>query len=246
MNLITLALLALLALGLSHISTIHGRKTSTPTTQSNFLTAYRNEIIKQQQLSQRRILQSSICSCSPRSFTITLDLSNSCNINTVNPNSGIRYRYDPNSGIAGTDCDIEVSDNHGNHIPNGDTIPTVITSVSLIEFNPAGAIINVDDQYTNVNFVTGSSFDLKSISSSLSTNSSIEDQLQFVPSRAVLFMIGQNANGEEVVARFVLIFSNSCGGVAIEEGGELAWIVWSGVEEQFSAFCLANSPALAI
>ena len=53
-------------------------------------------------------------------------------------------------------------------------------------------------------------------------------------------MIGQNANEEEVIARFVLIYSNSCGGVAIEEGDELAWIVWSGVEEQFSAFCPAN------
>jgi len=238
-----------LALALTHITTIHGNDPTTPpppparslrkeSRQESLTANYRNKIKQQEQLLQelspplRKQRQSSFCSCSPRSFAITLDLSNTCNIDTVKPNSGIAF----------TICDVEVFDNLGNLIPSGDTIPTVITSVTLIEINSVGKVINVDDQYTNVNFVTGSSFDLTSISSSLSTNLAIGLQLNYVPTTAVLFMIGQNANEEEeVIATFVWIYSNSCDGVTLNEGDEYSWNVWSGVEEQLSDFCPANA-----
>mmetsp|Transcript_5282 Transcript_5282/g.10250 ORF Transcript_5282/g.10250 Transcript_5282/m.10250 type:complete len:430 (+) Transcript_5282:136-1425(+) len=176
----------------------------------------------------------SLCSCSPRSFSISLDLSHNCDDNTVKKNSGIAF----------TICSIEVFDNIGNIISGGDPIPTVITSVTLIEINSVGTVINVDDQYTNVDFRTSSSFDLRSISSSLDPSESIEDQVDYVPSTAVLFMIGRNSaedEEEEVIATFVWIYSNSCDGVTLNDGDVYSWNAWSGVEEQSADFCPANA-----
>lgn len=211
---------------------------------------------------EQRNLQS-ICSCSPRSFTVTLDFFNNCLDDTLTSNGG----------IADTDCTIEVgnptafigegtssaedegeytatlagslediledyvtsmgttkqqndgemmlvvldekskttlvatseTDKHQKrHLQGGGPAsPTRITSVTLIEIDAEGNVINVDDQYNNVNFQTGSSFDLESISTELNTNIPIEDQLELIPSTQVLFMVGENARGEEVRGRFV-------------------------------------------
>lgn len=221
---------------------------------------------QQQHLLQQRNLQS-ICSCSPRSFTVTLDFFNNCLDDTLTSNGG----------IADTDCTIEVgdptafmgeggasssaeeeeatatlagslediledyvtsmetkqqndngeivmvvldeeklktplvvattteADKHQNrHLQGGGPAsPTRITSVNLIEIDAEGTVINVDDQYNNVNFQSGSSFDFESISSDLNANIPIEDQLELIPSTQILFMVGENARGEEVRGRFV-------------------------------------------
>mmetsp|Transcript_289 Transcript_289/g.525 ORF Transcript_289/g.525 Transcript_289/m.525 type:complete len:122 (+) Transcript_289:114-479(+) len=105
-----------------------------------------------------------------------------------------------------------------------------IVSVTFIEIRN-GTVINVDDQNTNVDFITGSSFEFESISNLLSPDITIEDQLDFLPTSAVIFMIGENADGEEVRGRFVLGYSNSCdseNGMAVREGGGLAWNAWNG------------------
>ena len=125
-----------------------------------------------------------MCSCSPRFFTITLDLANECNNNTVKQNSGIAF----------TICSIKVSNNFGERLPNGNPTPIVITSVTLIDIISVCAVIKVDDQYINLNFITGSSFGLESIASSLSLEIGISNQLNLFPSTAVLFMIVQNAS----------------------------------------------------
>ena len=66
-----------------------------------------------------------------------------------------------------------------------------IVSVTFIEIKN-GTVVNVDDQNTNVDFITGSSFKFESISNLLSPDIAIEYQLVFVPTSSVIFMIGEN------------------------------------------------------
>ncbi len=87
--------------------------------------------------------------------------------------------------------------------------PTVITSVTLMEINSVGTVINVNDRYTNVDLRSGSSFDLESISRRLERGTDIDERADHVPTTAVLFMVGRNDHEEdrEVIATFVWIFS---------------------------------------
>ena len=122
------------------------------------------------------------------------------------------------------------------------TTPTIITSITFIELNALGTVINVDDQYMNGNFDNGALINLQSISSTISANIPLENQLELVPSTQVLFMEGLNAAGEEVRGRFVWNYTNSCASnaVAIRQGDELAWIQFTEVEEQIFSICPAN------
>ena len=100
-----------------------------------------------------------------------------------------------------------------------------IVSVKYIEIQN-GTVINVDDQNTNVDFITGSSFEFESISNLLSPDIAIKYQWDFVPNSSVIFMISENDGREEVHGRFVLKYRNSCygkNGVAVRNGGWDGW-----------------------
>ena len=115
-----------------------------------------------------------------------------------------------------------------------------ITSVTFIEINAANDVINVDDTYSAVDFTSGSSFELSSISSTLVPN--VDVDMQNVPSTQVLFMIGEDERGEEVRGRFVWRYTGSCDAdaVTLEEGDELGWAVWDEVEDQLEELCPAS------
>jgi len=130
-----------------------------------------------------------------------------------------------------------------------------ITAVSWAEFNSMDEQINLVN-YDNASFVDGDSFQIQSISSSLSTNSSVDDQLDVVVDYVQLIMYGVNATGDEIiVGDFEWQYKNICSeseseSVTIEDGDELAFIVFSEVEEQLDAFCQGEaepeeSPMLA-
>lgn len=219
-----------------------------------------------------RSLASKLCSCSPRSFTVTLDLSSTCNVDTIQSKSGISF----------TICSIEVFDKQsGNLLPNGNNIPQSVTSVTMIEMNSSGEVINVNDQYTNVNFGNGESFRLESISnelplsssdtnsenndsagavsnerdeatgelppiignkqpiSTIRSNASEKGSKEYIPTTAILFMVGQSPQhpAEEIISTFVWIYSNSCDGITITNGDKYSWNEWSDVEEQAVEYC---------
>lgn len=234
-----------------------------------------------------RNLQQSICSCSPRSFTVTLNLLQSCLDNTLEPNAGISSptectievgdpdassrklehsfagianRFDEKSWdgyVKKTDLDNVNSNLHSQnsyfprHLQDDQTTkPASITSITFIELNAIGTVINVDDQYKTGSFDNGSSISLQSISSTISENIPIENQLELVPSTQVLFMEGLNSAGEEVRGRFVWNYTNSCASnaIAIQQGDALAWVMFTDVEEQLGAICPASEddvPTLA-
>ena len=125
----------------------------------------------------------------------------------------------------------------------GPSVPEVVVSVTFIEIDADGVVIGVNDQFTNVEFTTGSSFRLESVSGQLALDVPLADQLDLVPSTVVLFMIGINEDGEEVRGRFVLQYTNSCDsdGVAVRDGDVLAWSEWTDMDEQETEFCPANA-----
>ena len=130
------------------------------------------------------------------------------------------------------------------------TTPANIISITFIELNALGTVINVDDQYSNGNFMNGSSISLQSISSTISQNIPIENQWELVPSTQVLFLEGVTTAGEDIRGRFVWNYTNSCASDAatIRQGDELAWVQFTQVEEQLGAICPANErgvPTLA-
>ena len=126
----------------------------------------------------------------------------------------------------------------------GPASPTRITSITLIEIDVEGTVINIDNSNNNVNLQGGDTIDFTSISNDLQQGVDIDDQLDLVPSTQVLFMVGENARGEEVRGRFVWRYTNSCNTNAqtIQVNDEIAWSVFSDVTDQTNEeFCPANS-----
>jgi len=126
----------------------------------------------------------------------------------------------------------------------GPASPTRITSITLIEIDIEGTVINIDNSNNNVNLQGGDTIDFTSISNDLVPGVDIENQLDLVPSTQVLFMVGENARGEEVRGRFVWRYTNSCNTNAqtIQVNDEIAWSVFSEVTDQTNeVFCPANS-----
>ena len=104
----------------------------------------------------------------------------------------------------------------------------LISPIVLVTFMEIrnDTVINVNDQNTNMDFITGSSFKFESISNLLSSDIGIKYQLDFVPNSSVIFMISENDGREEVHGRFVLKYRNSCYGknsVAVRDGGWDGW-----------------------
>jgi len=126
----------------------------------------------------------------------------------------------------------------------GPASPTRITSITLIEIDIEGTVINIDNSNNNVNLQGGDTIDFTSISNDLQQGVDIDDQLDLVPSTQVLFMVGENARGEEVRGRFVWRYTNSCNTNAqtLRKNDEIAWSVFSEVTDQSNEeFCPANS-----
>jgi hypothetical protein len=205
------------------------------------------------------------CVCSPRSFAITLDLSSDCSVDTLGDNAGIT---DAGCAVAsGDDVGGMTAEEDGESVggggrrrrrrrrrrrgrrglqraggDGGEKRPVRVTSATLVEIGPTGTIINVDDRYADADFADGDSFDLASASSRLDPNAPIEDQLDLVPTTQVLFVIGENARGEEVRGRFTFVHSNSCGGdaIGIVAGDAFGWISFGdGTTGPIGEFCPA-------
>mmetsp|Transcript_28821 Transcript_28821/g.57768 ORF Transcript_28821/g.57768 Transcript_28821/m.57768 type:complete len:518 (-) Transcript_28821:167-1720(-) len=121
-------------------------------------------------------------------------------------------------------------------------IPVSISSIQFIELNSEGNVINFDESFTDVDVTDGFAFTFQSVSSQLANDLVIEDQLEFVPDTAVVFIIGQNSDGNEVRGRFVVRFTNSCGSndYTVLGGERFAWITYSDIGEASTTFCPAT------
>jgi len=120
-----------------------------------------------------------------------------------------------------------------------------ITGVSWAEFNSNDEQINLVNYLDDVNFVDGDSFEIQSVSRTLSTDLDVDEQLGIVVDYVQLIVHGVTATGdnETIVGDFEWQYKNSCDesdSMTIKDGDELAFIVFSEVEEQLDAFCFAD------
>lgn len=105
-------------------------------------------------------------------------------------------------------------------------VPISINSIQFIELDAIGNVINIDESLIDIDVTDGFTFTFNSVSAQLATDLVIEDQLDFVPETAVVFLIGTNSQGDEVRGRFVTRFTNGCAddALTVVGGEEFGWL----------------------
>ena len=108
------------------------------------------------------------------------------------------------------------------------TTVAYISSVLFIEFDTSGTLtlINEDPRYlADANLTEGMMITYTSISQSLNPSLGLEEQLQYIPGGAGLFIFGNNNEGEVILSsRLVWEFSGACDVTVEIEGKTLGWI----------------------
>jgi hypothetical protein len=173
------------------------------------------------------------CSCSPKAFQFIISLDSPCDNNDIVNNSGI--------AIATAACFIEEGVEEGiepdqpllgideeGMIPeqlNPDFEVNNITSIRFTEFDQDGTLISETRQnYGSSPLENGNQINLFSVSSSLSTMSSLEDQIGRVPYSVDLRLFGNNQNGQLVSNIIRWTYDMSCGSNPIQTGDAIGRI----------------------
>ena len=164
-----------------------------------------------------------LCSCSPTSFEFTLDLSGTCDNNTV----------EDNPGISGSDCSIEaLDDGSGQEVGDSGQVVEVFT-VEFIEFDNSGDLtpINQDYTYVDVPLSHGDKITFYSRSSMLDTSLSLADQQSnpaLVPYGVTLNIYGRTADdNDSFVANYISWYNDmNCGDEnnPIAVGDRIGWL----------------------
>jgi hypothetical protein len=216
-----------------------------------------------------------VCSCSPQSYTFQLLLNGDCSSSTLsrddangisNVNCHIvatgvndiqRVRNDDHllSQIRSTLPKITKPLPTDRQSPSQTSSTTVayISSVLFIEFDTSGTLIliNEDPRYlAYANLTEGMTVTYPSISQSLNLSLGLEEQLQYVPGGAGLFIFGSNIEGEVILSsRLVWEFSGACDVTVEMEGKTLGWIEFVSVAvhvdgRSLVAVCVADAQNL--
>lgn len=219
---------------------------------SSSIDAAKREAAVQQGHTPHRLQQQEqvVCSCSPQSYTFQLLLNEDCssstllgddtdgikNVNCQITATGIndirRVRNDDNllSQIQSTLPEITklLPTDRQSPTQTANTTVASISSVLFIEFDTSGTLtlINEDPRYlTEANLTEGMTITYPSISQSLNPSLGLEEQLQYVPGGAGLFIFGNNKEGEVILSsRLVWEFSGACDVTVDIEGQTLGWI----------------------
>ena len=143
-----------------------------------------------------------ICSCSPRTYEITLDFSLTCP--PVNITLG--------NAIEATSCLVSPFG-----APNVvDLVPVSVDSIDVLELGQNLRVVaqtDIDDV-----FVDGDTFTYTSV---VADPDSI-DTVQQVPRAIQLNIVGTNKDGEQIINVFIVTFTNDCGSYPLFEEGESA------------------------
>ena len=162
-----------------------------------------------------------LCSCSPTSFEFTLDLSGTCDNNTV----------EDNPGISGSDCFIEaLDDGSGQEVGDPGQVVEVFT-VEFIEFDTTTGftVINQDNKYEYTSRSDGGVISFYSKSSFLDTSLPLADQQSnpdLVPGSATLNIYGRTADDSIVKNTVAWSYDMNCGeeNSPIVVGDQIGWL----------------------
>ncbi len=128
-----------------------------------------------------------------------------------------------------------------------------ILSILFIKFDTSGtlALINEDPRYlAYANLTEGMTVTYPSILQSLNPSLGLEEQLQYVPGGAGLFIFGSNNKGNVILSsRLVWEFSGACNVTVEMEGKTLGWIEFVSVAvhvdgRSLVAVCVADAQNL--
>ena len=182
------------------------------------------------------------CSCSPKSFTIQLNPTQSpdtlCNINTI--------QY--NGGIIKTEC-VWTNADDGSSLADVTPVDVKSRFVGFVELDDDNKVISrVVHQSDNDfdDYVREDVFTFTSISNSLSPALPLDEQIAMIPFAAGLLMVGENSKGEELNGSFIWYYDNSCSDddtandrSTLMEGDVFGMTTWIYVEDQDDTFCPA-------
>jgi hypothetical protein len=103
-----------------------------------------------------------------------------------------------------------------------------ISSVLFIEFDTSGSLTLINENATylvDANFTEGMTITYPSISQLLDPTLTLDEQMQFVPGGAGLFMFANNDNGDVILSsKVVWEFTGACNVTVDIQGSTLGWV----------------------
>lgn len=164
-----------------------------------------------------------LCGCQPSQYTITLNLTLSCNDRTISPQT---------PGVNDTECIVESRGVAAENIP--DPFPTFVTDIVIIEldqkFDPIGQLI-YNDSYVDGDTITYTS--VLADTTRVLNSSTLPRALQIAST-------GINADGQPLTNTWVILFSNDCSVYPVlQVGQQIGWTVFVSCR-----FCLDKSDVI--
>ena len=200
-----------------------------------------------------------LCSCSPRTYTIKLSLTQLCNVNDLKDNIGIENTL----CIANRQTIEEVENEEGTRIRRDNNMPSkhqlhkmTIIGIQFVEFSSEELtgdliVINQNDQYSNTTLHDGDIVSFDSISSELDPNLSLEEQLYLVPGGVQIAMRGKLEDKDGLIEEKIInqhvtwSYTNACDVEPIEAEQSIGWVtVTSELTHASEDFCLASTSSL--
>jgi len=178
------------------------------------------------------------CTCSPKAFQfiISLDLVPLCENNDIEGNAGItevtticfiEAGIPPDRPIFEGIEEEGIRDDEG-MIPeelNPDFVVKNITSSIFKEFNEEDELITeVKQYYGSTPLENGNQINTFSVSSSLDSSVSLEDQIGRVPHSVEIRLFGYNEEGQLISNIIRWSYDMSCGSDPIQTGDTIGWI----------------------
>jgi hypothetical protein len=149
-----------------------------------------------------------ICACSPSVYTFQLNFSLTCAMETVKDNPGVA---DAECRVSGVRPGVNVTD----------AIPVKVSTVEILE-------LNADDKVIQSGFYDQGYFDGATISYTSITGrpNALNLTVDQVPRGLQINIIGQNANEEDILNYWIVLFTNQCNAFPVFEIGDMiGWTV---------------------
>ena len=147
------------------------------------------------------------CICSPSSYNMTFNFSQTCDDNSVQGN-----------GILTTDCAIAPFENEN----VTDLVPVSVGSIDLLELDVSLDLLLQSSKFGT--FLDGESFSYNSLSSDLSMINGTA-----FPKALQISVTGNNADGETLFFAGLIIYETACGAAmypALLENSRIGWITF--------------------
>jgi hypothetical protein len=149
-----------------------------------------------------------ICACSPSVYTFELSFLLNCSMQTVKDNPGVQ---DAECRVSGLRPEDNVTD----------LVPVKVSTVEILE-------LGAEQQVIQSGFYDQGYFDLATISYTSITGSpdALNLTVDQIPRGLQINIIGQNANEEDILNYWIVLFTNQCNAFPVFEIGDMiGWTV---------------------